>query len=51
MIMKLSEFLRSSKLNQIIKKIKNQRFKNYITHYLPSWKVYKKQLNFHIDYQ
>ena len=23
----------------------NQRFKNYMTHYLPSWKVYKQELN------
>ncbi len=45
------EYVVVHEMVHLFEKKHNDRFKNYMTHYLPNWKVCKKQLNFHIDCQ
>ena len=39
------EYVVVHEMVHLLERSHNQRFKNYMTHYLPSWKVYKQELN------
>ena len=39
------EYVVVHEMVHLLERSHNQRFKNYMTHYLPSWKAYKQELN------